>query len=146
MHVTGPLHPHILPPPLHNNQQSTNKEQYFLWYQIFLPFYLPMSSLLRKPLLGVTATALWIATQALWLQQGFQLEFNGISTFVPGLWISSILFFLTNTWILGIIVNDIGSQGKVGDGKRDAEGRRQGEYRHKSNPMRRVEHVAPVGK
>ncbi|KAK0104215.1 GPI mannosyltransferase 1 [Cadophora gregata f. sp. sojae] len=83
--------------------------QYFLWYMVFLPFYLPGSSLLIQKSLGITAVALWVLTQALWLQQGFQLEFTGQSTFVPGLWLASILFFLTNAWLLGIIVGDIGS-------------------------------------
>jgi phosphatidylinositol glycan class M len=77
---------------------------------VFLPFYLPNSSLLARKWLGLTATLLWVATQALWLQQGFQLEFLGKSTFVPGLWLAGTLFFLTNTWILGIIVSDIGSE------------------------------------
>ncbi|PPJ50160.1 hypothetical protein CBER1_05174 [Cercospora berteroae] len=81
--------------------------QYFLWYMVFLPFYLPSSSLLRKPRSGVTALLLWVAGQALWLQQGFQLEFLGNSTFVPGLWLAGILFFLANCWILGIIVEDV---------------------------------------
>jgi phosphatidylinositol glycan class M len=76
---------------------------------VFLPFYLPTSSLLANKTLGLSAAALWVATQGLWLQQGFQLEFLGQSTFVPGLWLSSLLFFLTNAWILGIIVTDIGS-------------------------------------
>jgi len=84
--------------------------QYFLWHMIFLPFYLPTSSLLSRPYLGLSAATLWIATQGLWLQQGFQLEFLGKSTFVPGLWLSSLAFFLTNTWILGIIVTDIGAR------------------------------------
>jgi len=83
--------------------------QYFLWYTVFLPFYLPSSTLLACPMLGISATVFWITTQALWLQQGFELEFLGKSTFVPGLWMSSLLFFLTNAWILGIIVTDIGS-------------------------------------
>jgi GPI mannosyltransferase 1 subunit M len=75
---------------------------------VFLPFYLPNSSLLARKYLGLTAAFLWVATQALWLQQGFQLEFLGKSTFVPGLWLAGTLFFLTNTWILGIIVSDVG--------------------------------------
>ncbi|KAH7327377.1 GPI mannosyltransferase [Rhexocercosporidium sp. MPI-PUGE-AT-0058] len=83
--------------------------QYFLWYMIFLPFYLPTSSLLARKPLGLLAAALWVSTQALWLQQGFQLEFLGRSTFVPGLWVASLLFFLTNAWLLGVIVGDIGS-------------------------------------
>lgn len=75
---------------------------------VFLPFYLPSSSLLGCRVLGITAGLLWVLTQALWLQQGFQLEFLGKSTFVPGLWIASQSFFLTNIWILGIIVSDVG--------------------------------------
>lgn len=47
----------------------------------------------------------------MWLQQGFQLEFLGNSTFVPGLWCASIIFFLINTWILGVIITDIGKSG-----------------------------------
>jgi GPI mannosyltransferase 1 subunit M len=75
---------------------------------VFLPFYLPKSSLLARKYRGLSAALLWVATQALWLQQGFQLEFLGKSTFVPGLWLAGTLFFLTNTWILGIIVSDVG--------------------------------------
>jgi phosphatidylinositol glycan class M len=44
--------------------------------------------------------------QALWLQQGYELEMLGRSTFVPGLWLASAIFFLTNCWILGIVVSD----------------------------------------
>jgi phosphatidylinositol glycan class M len=77
---------------------------------VFLPFYLPNSSLLVRKYLGLTAAFLWVATQGLWLQQGFELEFLGRSTFVPGLWLAGILFFLTNSWILGIIVSDVGSR------------------------------------
>ncbi|KAJ5041672.1 uncharacterized protein L3040_005245 [Drepanopeziza brunnea f. sp. 'multigermtubi'] len=87
--------------------------QYFLWYMVFAPFYLPRSSLLARSALGIAAAALWVSTQALWLQQGFQLEFLGNSTFAPGLWVASMLFFLTNCWILGIIVNDIGGSAAV---------------------------------
>lgn len=91
-----------------------------MWYMVFLPFYLPGSSLLKNKFLGISAALIWIATQGLWLQQGFQLEFLGQSTFVPGLWLASLLFFLTNVWILGIIVSDIGSS-SGNDGKIHAE-------------------------
>lgn len=84
--------------------------QYFLWYTIFLPFYLPSSTLLSRPYLGLSAAALWVLTQALWLQQGYQLEFLGQSTFVPGLWLSSLAFFAVNCWILGIICSDVGAE------------------------------------
>ncbi|KZM19616.1 transferase [Ascochyta rabiei] len=80
--------------------------QYFLWYMMFLPYYLPDSVLLRSRGVGLAALAAWIVGQAAWLQQGFQLEFNGRSTFVPGLWLSSIAFFMVNAGILGVIVHD----------------------------------------
>ncbi|KAM7191910.1 Mannosyltransferase (PIG-M) domain containing protein [Rhypophila sp. PSN 637] len=81
--------------------------QYFLWYMIFLPLYLPDSSLLRhKARLGIPALALWVISQGLWLQQGYELEFLGRSTFLPGLWLASLGFFLVNCWILGLIAGD----------------------------------------
>ena len=46
--------------------------------------------------------------QVLWLHQGFRLEFLGLSSFVPGLFLSSLFFFAVNCWILGILVQDIG--------------------------------------
>jgi phosphatidylinositol glycan class M len=52
------------------------------------------------------------------LQQGFQLEFNGHSTFVPGLWAAGILFFIVNVGILGIIIRDVKSKDPL-EGKRN---------------------------
>ncbi|KAF2856896.1 glycosyltransferase family 50 protein [Plenodomus tracheiphilus IPT5] len=80
--------------------------QYFLWYMMFLPYYLPDSTLLRSPRVGITALVLWILGQVAWLQQGFQLEFNGHSTFMPGLFLSSAFFFLVNAGILAVIISD----------------------------------------
>jgi len=80
--------------------------QYFLWYLVFLPLYLPDSALIRRPGLGTTALALWIIGQAAWLQQAYELEFLGKSTFVPGLFATSLGFFVINCWILGVIVAD----------------------------------------
>ena len=82
---------------------------------VFLPFYLPHSSLLRRPALGSTALALWVIGQALWLQQGYELEFLGNSTFVPGLWLASAVFFGVNCWILGLIVADIRAPGSTNE-------------------------------
>ncbi|KAL4892848.1 PIG-M-domain-containing protein [Aspergillus ambiguus] len=81
--------------------------QYFLWYLVFLPFYLPRSSLHSR--LGVIVLAVWVGAQAAWLQQGYNLEFLGISTFVPGLFLAGLVFFAVNVWILGIVVDDLGS-------------------------------------
>ncbi|GAB1317353.1 GPI mannosyltransferase 1 [Madurella fahalii] len=82
--------------------------QYFLWYMVLLPLYLPRSSFLRNKRLGVAALALWVAAQGLWLQQGYELEFLGTSSFLPGLWVASLVFFLVNCWILGVIIGDVG--------------------------------------
>ncbi|KAK4936875.1 GPI mannosyltransferase 1 [Elasticomyces elasticus] len=85
--------------------------QYFLWYLVFLPLYLPNSTLFTQPRLGMTVLALWVLGQAVWLQQGYQLEFLGKSTFVPGLFAASLAFFVINCWILGIIVADVDNTG-----------------------------------
>ncbi|RYP57444.1 hypothetical protein DL769_009469 [Monosporascus sp. CRB-8-3] len=86
--------------------------QYFLWYMVLLPLYLPTSSLARRPAtLGLGALALWVGTQALWLHQAYRLEFLGLSTFAPGLWLASLAFFLANCWILGVVVDDLGRGG-----------------------------------
>ncbi|PCG99709.1 Mannosyltransferase, DXD [Penicillium occitanis (nom. inval.)] len=82
--------------------------QYFLWYLVFLPLYLPSSSFISNPVLGIGALVMWIVSQVFWLHQGFQLEFMGLSTFLPGLWLASLGFFIVNCWILGVIVSDIG--------------------------------------
>lgn len=81
--------------------------QYFLWYIVFLPFYLPGSTLLEKPRIGIIAAIMWVLGQAAWLEQGWELEFLGRSTFATGLWLSSAIFFLVNCWILSIIIRDI---------------------------------------
>jgi GPI mannosyltransferase 1 subunit M len=80
--------------------------QYFLWYLIFLPIYLPDSVMTSKPVLGCGVLGAWVAGQAIWLWQAYRLEMLGESTFVPGLWLSSLLFFAVNCWVLGIVVAD----------------------------------------
>jgi len=81
--------------------------QYFLWYMIFLPLHLPRSSLWRNKPLGATALACWLLPQGLWLGQAYELEFLGRSTFLLGLWVSSLAFFGINCWILGHIISDV---------------------------------------
>lgn len=95
-------------PTLARHETYLTCAQYFLWYMVFLPLYLPRSSFLRNKRLGLAALSLWVAGQAAWLQQGYELEFLGKSTFVPGLWLSSLAFFLINCWILGVIIEDVG--------------------------------------
>jgi hypothetical protein len=48
-----------------------------------------------------------------WLQQGYQLEFLGKSTFFPGLFLSSLAFFGSNVFILGVIINDVSRQSQT---------------------------------
>ena len=74
---------------------------------IFLPLYLPRSSFWRNKPLGAAALACWLLLQGLWLGQGYELEFLGRSTFLPGLWVSSLAFFGVNCWILGRIISDV---------------------------------------
>ncbi len=83
--------------------------QYFLWYLVFLPLYLPHSSLMqdRNSRIGALALASWVLGQGAWLGFGFQLEFLGMSSWL-GLWGTSALFFSINCWLLGIIVQDGG--------------------------------------
>ena len=83
--------------------------QYFLWYLVFLPLYLPRSKLLRQPTLGTTVLIAWVIGQAAWLYYGYQLEFLGQQAFIPGLWLSSLLFFIINSWILGVLISDVSS-------------------------------------
>ncbi|KAK9468878.1 PIG-M-domain-containing protein [Lipomyces arxii] len=81
--------------------------QYFMWYIVLLPFYLPGSAMLRKKWLGVWSLILWTLSQVLWLQQGFELEYLGKSTFFPGIFAATLIFFSVNIWILGVTIEDI---------------------------------------
>lgn len=82
-----------------------------MWYIVLLPFILPYSSFLTNWKLGLSVLGLWVLGQAAWLQQGYELEFLGNSTFFPGLWAASLAFFAINCWILGIVVEDIVTKG-----------------------------------
>lgn len=81
--------------------------QYFLWYMVLLPLYLPQSSFVKNKRFGLAALVLWVVAQGAWLQQGFELEFLGNSTYLPGLWLASLAFLGVNCWILGVIIGDV---------------------------------------
>lgn len=77
--------------------------QYFIWFLIFLPSYLATSKLATKKhaLKGWSMLALWVISQASWLNFAYKLEFLGKSTFDSGLFYLSVFFFLTNCWMIG---------------------------------------------
>ena len=83
--------------------------QYFLWYLVVLPFYLPHSSLLRTPSKGVVVLGAWVGAQAWYLFQAYAVEWQGKSRFVSlgGLWGASLGFLAVNMWALGVVVEDI---------------------------------------
>lgn len=42
---------------------SNSTKQYFLWYMVFLPLYLPYSTFFARPRLGVLALVAWVVSQ-----------------------------------------------------------------------------------
>ena len=47
----------------HDSDNADTMSQYFLWYMVFLPLYLPDSIMMRKPRVGATALVLWVIGQ-----------------------------------------------------------------------------------
>ena len=78
--------------------------QYFLWYLSILPLVLPQTNLTLRGS-GALLILVWIATQGNWLFWGYRLEFLGLNVFYP-LWVASIMFFLANAAILGIMARN----------------------------------------
>ncbi|ORY06824.1 hypothetical protein K493DRAFT_273919 [Basidiobolus meristosporus CBS 931.73] len=72
--------------------------QYFMWYICLFPLILP-STTLNFRWKGVLMILAWVGSQGFWLNFGYQLEFLGQNVFYQ-LWVSGILFFMANTWIL----------------------------------------------
>ncbi|PPQ63270.1 hypothetical protein CVT24_006795 [Panaeolus cyanescens] len=75
--------------------------QYFLWYLLLLPLLLPQLSMTRWQ--AASYLIIWIATQALWLAEAYQLEFLGKNVFV-GLWIRGLVYVIGNCWVLAGIM------------------------------------------
>lgn len=85
--------------------------QYFIWFLIFLPHYLSLSSFIKSSYKkGLVMLVSWVATQGLWLFYAYKLEFLGESTFDKGLLLSACLFFLSNCWLIGNFIQDLGTR------------------------------------
>lgn len=81
--------------------------QYFMWYMVLLPFYFPSilsGTSTRGKVLGVLGVIAWVGSQMLWVREGYLLEFLGVPTFYPGLFVSTILFFVVNCVCLGLLI------------------------------------------
>ena len=57
---------------------------------------------------------------------------------MPGLWGASLLFFSVNSWILGIIISDIGTRVNLATEEAEKQGGDK-RSRHRSRPLMRVE-------
>ncbi|CAO3580897.1 unnamed protein product [Absidia cylindrospora] len=78
--------------------------QYFMWYICLFPLVLPSTDIQFK-WKGLILVLAWIAGQGLWLQSAYQLEFLGQNTFFS-LWLSSLFFFVMNSWIVVTLVKN----------------------------------------
>ncbi|KAJ7581114.1 glycosyltransferase family 50 protein [Mycena floridula] len=80
--------------------------QYFLWYLLLLPLLLPQLNISRT--MGTIYVAVYIAVQALWLSEAYQLEFRGQTVFF-GLWIRGLVYVVGNCWVLAGIIDGYGT-------------------------------------
>ena len=83
--------------------------QYFMWYLWFLPLVIPRllpdsdSGGGISPVKGALMVGLWVAGQALWLSQGYRLEFLGEGVFLE-LWTSGLVMLGINGWLVGSLI------------------------------------------
>ncbi|KIM21618.1 glycosyltransferase family 50 protein [Serendipita vermifera MAFF 305830] len=83
--------------------------QYFMWYLWFLPLVIPRLLPVPGAATGISVTrciamvVLWVGGQALWLSQGFRLEFLGEDVFLE-LWVSGLVMLGINAWLIVTLV------------------------------------------
>lgn len=83
--------------------------QYFIWFLCLLPQTLVGTTINGRK--GLVMLLGWVLTQALWLFNGWRLEFCGkAGIFISGLFVSSSLFFLWNTYMSCVFLIDLQTQ------------------------------------
>jgi len=78
--------------------------QYFIWYLSLLPLLVPGFSHLPLKKIFIPIAA-WLSGQAVWLYVAYLLEFQGKNVFFF-LWLTSILFFIINIWVIKWCINN----------------------------------------
>ncbi|KAG8836215.1 GPI mannosyltransferase 1 [Serendipita sp. 399] len=84
--------------------------QYFMWYIWFLPLAIPHLAEPNQQGGGVSTykawcmVALWVGAQAVWLSQGYLLEFMGKEVFLH-LWVCGLIMLWTDSWIVGSLID-----------------------------------------
>ncbi|CAN6668208.1 GPI mannosyltransferase 1 [Trichomonascus vanleenenianus] len=83
--------------------------QYFMWYMVLVPFYGPgfFGASRRRKSIVAFFVLLWVVAQALWINEAYKLEFLGESTFYPGLYVVTLLFFAVNCIGLGLFIQEM---------------------------------------
>lgn len=83
--------------------------QYFMWYWWFLPLIIPRLIPTRSAGKGIRAwkavfmVGSWFGAQALWLSQGYTLEFLGETVFLE-LWMAGLVMLGINSWLIVTLV------------------------------------------
>ncbi|XP_050680263.1 GPI mannosyltransferase 1 [Leptidea sinapis] len=80
---------------------SVMTSQYFIWFLTLLPLVIHNLKINLK--LALFLIVVWTFPQALWLYFAYLLEFKGEDAFLY-IWMSGILFFCANIYILGQLI------------------------------------------
>lgn len=95
---------------------SLNKvctSQYFTWYLIFIP--LIADSVVLSPKKFISMLILWLSSQGIWLFTAYLYEYQHMLWILDLVGYSSIVFFITNLWILSTLTVNFDATGKWGN-------------------------------
>ncbi|KAI8998405.1 PIG-M-domain-containing protein [Gaertneriomyces semiglobifer] len=77
--------------------------QYFMWHLCLLPLIIPNSKLRHSPAKAAVLILAWVAAQAIWLSQAYEVEHLGNARFKE-LWMAGSLLYLVGVWILASVI------------------------------------------